>query len=1185
MKKFWKLPFQLNGKAKKLILTMKLTVVILFLTLMQVSATVYSQATRFTFRAENKQVVEVLRQIEENSDFRFFFLREQVDVERKVTVTAREATVEQILDELFRGQSVSYGFANEALIVLTRSDNPLGSVSGYLQGNMQQPAVSGTVTDESGQPLPGVTVIVKGTTQGTVTNADGEYTLSNLPANATLQFSFVGMRTQEVVVGNQTRIDVRMEEDVVGLEEVVVVGYGTRLKGELTGAVSTVSSEKLQVSTAPSVVSRMQGQVSGVTVTQANRPGGDAIIRVRGVGTINNADPLFIIDGVPAGPGNNISASDIESISVLKDASSSAIYGARGANGVVIITTKRGRVNQAPAISFNLKTGVSRATNQYDLLNTKEYAEAVWLSFKNRGAAPSHAQYGSGASPVIPDYILPAGAMEGDPSVNPDLYKYPDYQIFKANKEGTNWYDEIYRPAKIQEYELSVTGGGNKSNYAFSGSYLDEDGYLKHTNFKRYSFRMNADTRINSWFKVGESLQTIYINESGELVDNGEGTIISHAYRAQPIIPVYDIKGNFAGSRASEMGNSENPVATLYRAKDNNGKWVRILGNAYAELAPYEGLTVRMLLGYNWGQWNGKSHIFPNFEHSESKKINGVDISSNFSLQWNWTNTVSYNRQIMDGHRLNVIFGTEAVENFYRYLNASRRNYFSQDPDYMQLDSGESNKENSGNTSEWALFSQFGRLNYDIHNKYFLEATVRRDGTSRTAPGKNYGVFPAASLAWAMSEESFMAGTGNWLDMLKLRLGWGKTGNDQMGLYNSYTTFISHPYKSSYAIDGSNTAAVSGFMPSALGNPDVKWEATTTYNLGLDGRLLDNKLRFAFDVWQRFTSDMLFVKPIPAVAGVVSAPSVNIAEMENKGFDLELGYNGQTSDGKLTYNLTATVSRYKNKIVDLTGDPDLLLDGNSQRQKVYTRFGVGTAYPEFYGYIVDGIFQTDAEAQAHTQYGTTTAYNKAGHFKFRNIDKTPAMIDTDDDGVPDTEVQVINANDRTFIGSPHPDFVGGLNVDLAYGNFDLNLFFYGSYGNEVVNYVTRWIDYGMFNGGLSKKALYESWGSPYLGNNADAALPMLDQDIISQEPSTAFIEDGSYLRLKNLRLGYTVPSHILERAQIKRLGLYVQVTNLFTLTRYSGLDPEINLGGNAMGLDLGAWPTPRQIMFGVNLGL
>ncbi len=1037
----------------------------------------------------------------------------------------------------------------------------------------QQRTISGTVTDDAGSPLPGVTVVVQGTTTGTVTNPDGEYTLP-VPADAnTLVFSYIGMLKQVVEIGNQSTIDVTLQPDVIGVEEVVVVGYGTRMREELTGAVSSVSEEDLEVSSAPSVVSRMQGQVSGITVTQANRPGGDATIRVRGIGTINNAGPLFVIDGVPAGPGNNINPSDIESISVLKDASSAAIYGARGANGVVIITTKRGRVNQPPTVNFRVKTGVSTPTNQYDMLNTEEYAEAVWLSYANRGDAPNHAQYGTGSSPVIPDYILPAGAMEGDASVNPALYSYPDYQIFRANKQGTDWYDEIYRTALIQEYDVSVAGGGTGGNYAFSASYLDEEGFLKYTDFTRWTFRMNADAKVNDWFKAGESLQVIYIDEHGNLGDNGEGTPISFAYRAQPIIPVYDIEGNFAGSKAPEMGNTENPYAMLYRAKDNNGKWVRILGNTYAELTPFDGFTFRTLFGYNWGQWNYKGHIIPNFEHSEPNRVNGLDVNSNFSLQWNWTNTLQYNTELMPGHNLNVILGTEAVESFYRSLNASRRNYFSQDPNYMQLDSGESNKENSGNTSEWALFSQFGRINYDIMSKYFIEATVRRDGTSRTAPGKNYGVFPAASFAWAMSEEAFLQGSSNWLDMLKLRLGWGQTGNDQMGLYNSYTTFRSDAYRSSYAIDGSNTSAVSGFMPSALGNPDVKWEATTTYNVGLDGRLFDNKIRFAFDVWQRFTSDMLFVRPIPHVSGVVNAPSVNIAEMENRGFDLELGYNGQSAGGDFTYNVTATVSHYKNQITDLTGDPDLVLDGASQRQKVYTRFGYGTEYPGFYGYIVDGIFETEAEAQAHPQFGDTD-YNQPGHFIYRDI--------SGPDGEPDGQ---ITSDDRTFIGSPHPDFVGGLNFDFAYRNFDLNLFFYGSYGNEVVNYVTRWIDYGMFNGGLSRAALYESWGSPYLDNNANASLPKLDQDPISQEPSTAFIEDGSYLRMKNLRLGYTLPSSILERAQIKSLGLYVQVTNVFTLTKYSGLDPEINLSGADMGLDLGHWPTPRQVTFGINLGL
>ena len=349
----------------------------------------------------------------------------------------------------------------------------------------QQKTLTGTIVGEDGASIPGVTVIVKGTTVGTITDMDGKFSFLAPVDAKILVASYIGMKTQEIEIGNQTSFNLTLAADVIGVDEVVVVGYGTRMKEELTGAVSTVSSEQMQISTAPSVVSRIQGQVSGVTVTQANRPGGDANIRIRGLGTINNNGPLYIIDGVPAGPGNNISPNDVESISILKDASSAAIYGTRGANGVVIITTKKGRDNQAPTINFSVRTGLTNAVNQYDLLNTPEYAEAVWLSFKNRGIAPTHNQYGSGADPVIPDYILPAGKKAGDPSVDPALYNYPNYQIFEANKTGTDWYDEIYQSGLVQEYDLSVSGGGKNGTYAFSGSYLDEDGILKNTNFKR----------------------------------------------------------------------------------------------------------------------------------------------------------------------------------------------------------------------------------------------------------------------------------------------------------------------------------------------------------------------------------------------------------------------------------------------------------------------------------------------------------------------------------------------------------------------------------------------------------------------------------------------------------------------------------------------------------------------------
>ncbi len=1044
----------------------------------------------------------------------------------------------------------------------------------------QRISVSGRVTDNTGAPLPGVNVVEKGTTNGAITNVDGGYTLNVASSASILSFSFVGYTAQEITVGSQTSINVVLAETLSALEEIVVVGYTTQVRKNLSGSISTVQDDALQAAVpAPSVMSRLQGQASGVTVNSENRPGGDAIIRIRGIGTINDSEPLYVIDGVPSGTGNNISSNDIESISILKDAASAAIYGARGANGVIIITTKRGRAGQEATIDFNVRTGMITSANQYELLNPTEYAEAVWLSYKNRGVAPDHVQYGSGTSPVIPDYILPGGAMEGDPAVNPDLYSYPDRQIYRANKEGTNWYDEIYQKGITQEYDLSVRGGGNKSSYAFSGNYLNEDGLLIHTNFKRYTFRINSDVQVNKWFKAGQSLQAIYINEHGNLGQSGEGTPISQAYRAQSIIPVYDIGGNFAGSRAPEMGNASNPVADLYRARNNEGQWARALGNFFGEVTLLKGLTAKTLFGYNFGQWNGKYFTIPTYEHSEPNKVNGHSISSNFDLQWNWTNTLNYITTIANDHKLNIVLGTEAIDNKYEESGASRSQYFSEDPEYMWLNAGEINKDNSGYGSEWSLFSLFGRVNYDYKGKYLLEGTIRRDGSSRFGPNNRYGVFPAASVGWTISEENFMQGTKGWLNFLKMRAGWGMSGNDRIGNYNSYSTYASNKYTASYALDGSNTAAITGFQPSTLGNPDVTWETTTTMNVGIDAMLLNNNMTFAFDMWQRNTSDMLFQQPIPNVVGVLEEPFINIAEMKNTGFDVELGYRNSALEGKFRYGLKLTLSHYKNEITALAPGVSYI-PGTQERQVEYSRAYVGTAYPEFYGYEVEGIFQTPAEAAAHPAFGSTD-YNAPGHFKYKN----QLTIDSDGDGVMDEADDIIDPSDMTFIGNPHPDITGGLNIDLGYGNFDLNMFFYGSYGNEIINYVTRWIDYGQFNGGLSKNALYKSWGSPYLDDNADAVLPMLDQNSNSQNSNSAFVEDGSFLKLKTLRLGYTLPKDFVGKAQIRNVNLYVQMTNLFTLTKYSGLDPELYRTGTGLGLDNGSWPTSKQIMFGISLGL
>lgn len=1039
----------------------------------------------------------------------------------------------------------------------------------------QDRTVTGTVTSaENGVTLPGVSVVIRGTVTGTITDVDGNYSLTIPDDAAKLMFTYIGMKTMEETIGERSVIDVILELDVFGLDEVVVTGYATQIKEALTGSIATVSSDQIAISNAPSALGRLQGQVSGVTVTTANRPGGQAMILVRGLGTINDNNPLYVIDGVPVGPGNNLNPNDIESISILKDASSAAIYGTRGANGVVIITTKRGKLGNKPKINLSIKRGVTQATNQYDLLNTEEYGEMLWMEARNKGLVPgtadinspvyfSHPLYGNGADPKVPDYILPAGAMEGDPLVNPSLYSYYDYLIQKS--ANTNWYDEMYRNGILQELNVSVDGGSEKASYAFSGSYLKEEGYLLHTDFERFTFRNNTDVRFTDWFKAGQSLQVAYIDEHGWLTDNAEDSPISYGYRAQPIIPVYDIMGNFAGSKAPSLGNTSNPVASLIRAKDDGGNYFRILGNVFAEASILKNFTFKTLLGYNYGQWNGKNLTLADPENSEPNYIDGVDLSSNYSFQWNWSNTLNFNTTLADDHKINVILGTEAIENVYRWTNVGRDQYFSTQPDYMQISTGEQPPTASGSGSEWALFSLFGRANYDFMGRYIFEGTVRRDGSSRFGAENTYGTFPAASFAWAIYKEEFMAGTSGWLDFLKLRLGWGRSGNDRIGNYNSYSTYSTHGHHAAYDINGTNTSSIVGFQPSARGNTSVTWETTQTINLGIDGVFLNNSIIVGFDIWQRTTEDMLYRLRVPQVSGTATPPFVNIGTMENNGFDLELGYRG--SAGELNYSITANISRYTNEITKLSDEVDEYFTTADTRQVEYARATVGTAFPEFYGYIVDGIFQTQAEADAHAT--AADGYNAPGHYKYRDVNG---------DGE-------ISGDDRDFIGSPHPDLTGGLNIDISYKNFDLNMFFYGSYGNDMINYVGRWIDYGMFFGGASKDRLYESWGSPHLSNNADASLPMFDQNDMSQYNSTAFVEDGSFFRMKNLRLGYNVPKSVLNRIQMRSLGIYFQVTNLFTLTKYSGLDPELHQPGGAMGLDQGAWPTPRQAVFGITFGL
>ena len=1035
----------------------------------------------------------------------------------------------------------------------------------------QQSQIKGKVVSTTdGLGMPGVNVTVKGTTIGVTTDAEGNYTIS-APADAVLIFSFVGYEKQEVAVAGRKEIAISLVEETKQLNEIVVVGYGTRLKGELTGAVSTMNSDEMKISTAASALGRMQGQVAGVSVTNSNTPGGEAFIRVRGMGTIQDSKPLYVIDGVPSDPGATLNPADIESISVLKDASSAAIYGTRGANGVILVTTKRGKASDKPTISFSTRVGVTNAINQYDMLNSQEYAESVWLRAKNQGVTPPSSLYGNGADPVLPDYLTPTAAAAGSPNTLPGAYNFSTNKITQANKAGTNWYDEIYRTGKTAEYDLSISGGTQKATYAFSAGYLDQQGTLIHTGFKRYSFRSNVDANITSWLKAGQSLSASFISHNGDMGNDGEASPVSQAYRIQPIIPVYDIMGAFAGTKSGpNFGNAENPVAQLTRNQNNYDKNARAMGNFYAEAKLIQGLTFKSLFGFDYSRTDQKYINLANPEMAEAHANDALSINGNYNLQWNWVNTLTYDKTF-GPHRISALVGTEAISNVYTEANAGRAIFANNNFDYMQLNSGESSITNNGYVTEWSLFSQFARVNYYLNDKYLLEVVARRDGSSRFDKSQRYGVFPAVSAGWVLSKENFMASTSNVINFLKLRVGVGKSGNDRISTdYNSFYTYTTDKIQSSYPLDGSSTGLIAGFQPKHYGNQNTTWEKTTTVNVGIDSRFLNNTLTFGIDVWQRNTTDLLFNPDKPQVSGAADQPFLNIGKMKNTGFDIELGYSNKALGDKFVYSVNATISHYKNELTKLTDNSTDFFTTSRERQVEYSRATIGHSFPEFYGYIVDGIFQTAKEASDYYPNTLDAAYNKPGHFKFRDVNEDGKITDAD----------------RTFIGSPHPKFTAGLNINLAYSDFDVNMVFYGSYGNKMINYVKRWIDYGQFDGGLSKDALYKSWGSPYVGNNADATLPMYDVNTISQLNSSAFVEDGSYLRMKSLQVGYNLPKSLINKLKISNVNIYFQATNLFTITKYTGLDPEyFSSDPKTMGVDRGSVPASRQLMFGLRLSL
>ncbi len=1051
-----------------------------------------------------------------------------------------------------------------------------------------QNRLTGRITD-NGTALPGVSVLVKGTNTGANTDSDGKFSLT-IPSNTTLVVSFIGYVTQEIAVGNRSNIDISLLPDVKTLNEVVVTGYGTQAKRDITGAVASIDSKQLLNVPAANLGQALQGKVTGVTVGNDNSPGGGVSVRIRGFGTINDNSPLYVIDGMPT-KGNlaTLNVNDIESMQILKDASAASIYGSRAGNGVVIITTRKGKGGK-PKFTYDAYYGQQTPGKTLNLLNSDEYLKFYWEGRTNLAnesalvdgklpATPTLPDVpffgGKTATPSLPDYyVLPAGRlMEGDARANPDLYNYNNrYLLTKVNKQGTDWIKEIFKGAPLQNHQIGVSGATENARYAISANYFDQQGIMQYTSFKRYSLRANTEFNVSKKIRVGENLQVAYAERIGQTGGNqSESNPVSFAYRLQPFIPVYDIKGYYAGTAGDPaLSNSRNPIAELYRNKDNKGKDVRLFGNIYAEIDVLKDLAFRSSFGIDYSIFNQRTYRANDPESAEMLGVNSLGTTNTYDWSWTWYNTLTYTKTLGDKHRFTLLAGTESIKSYSEFLTGSRTGFVSDDLPNRYLSAGSKEISNTGGAAEWRLASEFGRLNYAFDNKYLVDFTLRRDRSSRFAKDYRVAIFPAASVGWVLTQESFFKNI-NWLSFAKVRLGIGKTGNQEIGNYNSFSTFGSSPENSFYNLTGSVSSPNQGYDLAQFGNSEARWETTTSTNFGLDARFLKNKLGLSFDVYSRRTTDMLFPVEIQFTQGVAAAPFRNIGEMLNKGVELGLTYDGKINKD-VNFNFGVNISAYRNEVVKTTGNANTLYPGFSNLRLPtgtvsYTQQGRPLA--SFYGLTTDGIFQTDKEANEYLpQFGG--AYNKAGFFKFK---------DTNGDGK-------IDNNDIGFIGSPHPNFAMGMNFGVSYKGFQLDLMGQGVFGNKIFNYTRYWTDFPTFAGNRSRYVYENSWRP----GKTDATAPIFGiKEQYSSLPSNYYLEDGSYFRLTNVQLTYSLPKVVTSKLGLGNTSIYVQGQNLATFTKYSGMDPEVNLraygAGNdrMIGVDEGTYPSYRGFLAGLKL--
>lgn len=1133
----------------KFSLKMKLTTFLLVIAFFNIHANNYAQKTKITLDLDNVTIREVLSEIESSTDFKFLFNHNDVNVNKIVTVKAKKESVESILTKMFLNSEITFKLRDKQIILKSETHDESNSTSA-LELTQQQKEISGIVTDAAGLPLPGATILVEGTNNGTTSDFDGNFTLSVSEDAQVIIVSFVGFVTQHIVLENQTKIDVILQEDTANLDEVIVTGYTAERKSDLTGAVAIVDMSNVVSQPVASIDNMLQGQVAGVNVVSSGAPGGGSAVRIRGYSTIRNNDPLYIIDGVPTTSGINLlNPNDIASLQVLKDASSSSIYGSRAANGVIIITTKKGKTDYVK-FTFDTYAGIQNASNLPRLLNAQEYGDVYWEGYGNDGIPPNNSIYGSGPSPVIPAFL-----------------DAPENTIPSSD---TKWLDEIFNSAVVQSYDLNISKGGEKSHSMFSVGYYNQEGIVKHTGFDRITARLNSDYKLfNDRVTVGENLTVAFSKTRGTSTNSLLGNAVYDAFRIPSIAPVYDINGNFTGYPPSD---TENPLGNLYRGKDNDLRRAQIFGNMFVEISILESLKFKSNFGINYTSSKGTSFSPTYKEPNSQRDINSLSVSDVLKFDWVWSNTLNYNQTFNDKHNVNVLVGLESIENSYEGTSASVQGLPTNELNIRVLNAGDQGTQtNEGDKIEYSLFSYFGKVNYIFNDKYLFSATVRRDGTSKLLDNR-WGTFPALSAGWKISDEDFFNSDGVFSN-LKLRVGWGITGNQDIPPYQTVSGFKSNPRNSNYAIDGSQNSTQTGFTLSRNANPDLKWETTTQTNIGLDFGFLDNSLTLTLDYFNKRTEDLLLFKTLPPdISGMTNRGQwSNVGEMKNNGF--EFGGNYQSDRTKdFSFNIGVNFAVIENELLALDEDIDFIESDPGVLHSINfdqptSRTAVGQPIASFFGHVVDGIFQSDADAASSIQPSAL-----AGDFIFKDLNN---------DGIIDDE-------DRTFIGSPHADFTYGINFAGKYKFLDFTLFFQGSQGNDIYDLSRYYTDFFNLANYNKSGRILNAWSPQNTGTDLSrVSLNDLNNNI---RPSSYYVRDGSYFRLKTFQVGYTFLEKHAKKIKASNIRLYFEAYNLFTITNYDGLDPEIGLQSYTsddrnldIGVDRGIYPASQTFTIGLNL--